>query len=46
MVIGLEEAQSFLASRPDLKGYLIYGTADGGMETYYTENLKSQLVKE
>lgn len=46
MVIGLEEAKSFLASRPDLKGYLIYGTADGGMETYYTENLKSQLVKQ
>lgn len=46
MVIGLEESKEFLASRSDLKGYLIYGTESGGMEVYYTENLKSQLIKQ
>lgn len=45
MVIGLERAKAFLNSRPDLEGYLIYGTEDGGMSVYYTENLKSQLIK-
>lgn len=46
MVIGLEESKKFLESRADLKGYLIYGTENGGMDVYYTENLKSQLVKQ
>jgi thiamine biosynthesis lipoprotein len=46
MVIGLEESKKFLDSRADLKGYLIYGTEDGGMAVHYTENLKSQLVKQ
>ncbi len=45
MVIGLEESKEFLSSRPDLKGYLIYQTPEGKMETYYTDNLKYQLVK-
>lgn len=45
MVIGLEESKKFLSSRGDLKGYLIYHSPEGKMETYYTENLKSQLVK-
>ncbi len=46
MVIGLEGSKEFLSSRTELKGYLIYSTPDGAMETYYTENLKQQLVKQ
>lgn len=44
MVIGLEKSKSFLASRPDLMGYLIYGEQDT-MNIYFTENLKDLIRK-
>lgn len=42
MVIGLEKAQSYILSKPDLEAYLIYRTPDGSMAEWHSPgfNLK------
>lgn len=43
MVIGYDEAKRFIESRPDLEGYLIYATPDGGMAEWASPGFR--LVK-
>ena len=40
MVIGLEEARSFIESRYDLEGFLVFSTPDGGMEEWHSKGFK------
>jgi thiamine biosynthesis lipoprotein len=40
MVIGVERARTFLESRADIDGLLVYDR-DGEMVSYQTENLKT-----
>ncbi len=39
MAMSLEKATSFLEKHPELKGFLIYSDAKGGLQTYTTSNL-------
>ncbi|MFA6676649.1 MAG: FAD:protein FMN transferase [Bacteroidales bacterium] len=42
MVIGLEKSKTFLNSRTDLEGYLIYDK-DGEFKTYFTKGLSTKI---
>ncbi|MCF8302625.1 MAG: FAD:protein FMN transferase [Bacteroidales bacterium] len=46
MVMGLDEAKSFLQERQDMAGYFIYSDQNGNLKTYATEGLKEILKKE
>jgi len=43
LVLGLEKAKLFLASRPELQAYLIYSDEKGNYQVYETSGIKSIL---
>ena len=45
MVMGLEQAKSFLQSHRDLQAYLIYSDEQGNYQTYMTDGMKQYEVK-
>lgn len=45
MVLGMEKAYQLIDSNPDLEGYFIYGSKNGGLNTKYTTSLKEYLLQ-
>jgi Membrane-associated lipoprotein involved in thiamine biosynthesis len=45
MVMGLEEAEKFISSRPEIGACFIYSDDKGDLQTYLTENLKEYVMK-
>ncbi len=45
MVMGLDKAKAFLATKPELGAYLIFSTKDGDFETWATKNLMEMMVE-
>lgn len=45
MVRGLEECKAFLASKPDLEGYLIYADQASNWQEYITQGFKSAVLE-
>jgi len=45
MVEGLEECKEFLASKPELEGYLIYADLGGNWQEYITEGFQSYILE-
>ena len=45
MVRGLEGCQEFLASKPELEGYLIYTDLGGSWQEYVTEGFQSYVLE-
>ncbi len=45
MVIGLEECKSFLASKSELEGYLIYADESGNWQEYITEGFQNFIIE-
>lgn len=46
MVMGLEEAERFTASRPDLDACFIYSDEEGNLQTYLTAGMQQYLKEE
>lgn len=46
MVMGLEEAERFTASRPDLDACFIYSDDEGNLQTYLTAGMQQYLKEE
>lgn len=46
MVMGLEEAEAFAKTRPEIDVYFIYSDEKGELKTYYTEGMKKYIVGE
>ncbi|MCB0429835.1 MAG: FAD:protein FMN transferase [Flavobacteriales bacterium] len=46
MVMGVDKAKTFLASHPELGGYLIYGDENGHYQTWMTDDMKQILEEE
>lgn len=45
MAMGFEPAKEFLNNFPNLKAFLIYADENGTIQTYYTPNLKENLLE-
>ena len=43
MVMGLEEAEKFIQSHPDIDAYLIYADENGEYQTYVSEGMKAYI---
>ncbi|NDV59097.1 FAD:protein FMN transferase [Bacteroides sp. 519] len=44
MVMGLEEAETFIASHPEIGACFIYSDEKGEYQTYITENMKKHII--
>ncbi len=45
MVMGLEEAQRFADTHPDIEVYLIYADEQGGYQTYMSKGME-EFIKD
>lgn len=45
MVMGLDAAQQFIASHPELQAYLIYADAEGHLQTWQSSGFDKYIVK-
>ena len=45
MVMGLDEAEAFTKSHPNIGAYFIYSDEKGEVKSYFTKNMKQYLDK-